>query len=245
MPQTFSPNTVSESEIVTIQHTHPNCWTIRYEWSDDLDPDGRICSIEWRLTFKDALEAAHRQLMFDTRIPGLKSSVASNQPRSCFTCQHIKTWHHAATHEEPEDSGWECAHPDQKIAIQDITPSELCSKCRGTGLVDREATSSVKPELAYHAQSIDLLKCACVGDDETIAQLIAAQCPGYKYYERNLQEEPPSERLTPEEFEELAILEAETQQARYLQLSYLDPDGTLTPHYFEVAQQNYEKQKGK
>ena len=29
--------------------------------------------------------------------------------KSCFDCQHCKTWHYPATREDPEDSGFDCA----------------------------------------------------------------------------------------------------------------------------------------
>lgn len=34
---------------------------------------------------------------------------------SCFTCKHVKTWHQSQTRDEPEDSGWECNHPNQAL----------------------------------------------------------------------------------------------------------------------------------
>ena len=34
---------------------------------------------------------------------------------SCFTCKHVKTWYQSQTRDEPEDSGWECNHPNQAI----------------------------------------------------------------------------------------------------------------------------------
>ena len=50
-------------------------------------------------------------------------------PPSCFTCKHVKTWHQSQTRDEPEDSGWECNHPDQVLVYQDwVEPDDSVTK---------------------------------------------------------------------------------------------------------------------
>ena len=77
---------------------------------------------------------------------------------SCFTCKHVKTWHHPASREEPEDSGCECNHPDQAIINENwVEPSDdgfndeqmalYCAQhCPGYEFFDRDAQRAVQDD---------------------------------------------------------------------------------------------------
>ena len=63
-------------------------------------------------------EAERLRITFDEVVAGhefLHPTSDEDAPPSCFTCKHVKTWHQSQTREEPEDSGFECKHPDQAI----------------------------------------------------------------------------------------------------------------------------------
>lgn len=45
--------------------------------------------------------------------------------RSCFNCQHLKTWSFPSTWEDPSDEGWECGKGlDTLEEVED--PAENC-----------------------------------------------------------------------------------------------------------------------
>ncbi|MGG6263247.1 hypothetical protein [Leptolyngbya sp. AN10] len=59
-------NSVQNSEIVEIRK-NGELYQIRYEWSNDLDPDGRIAAITWKLNFRAAWQTAKQQFMFNSQ----------------------------------------------------------------------------------------------------------------------------------------------------------------------------------
>jgi len=52
-------------ETIAITHNAKSgVYSISYEWSDDIDPQGLIASHSWALCLKDAWQKAKRELMF-------------------------------------------------------------------------------------------------------------------------------------------------------------------------------------
>lgn len=94
---------------------------------------------------------------------------------SCFTCKHVKTWHHPQTREEPEDSGWECNHPNQTLINENwIEPSDdgfgdkqmafyCADRCPGYEFFDLEAQriateKALATELEAQARYVEVYK---------------------------------------------------------------------------------------
>ena len=163
--------------------------------------------------------------------------ITTQITRSCLSCCHLKRWNYPATRDEPEDSGWVCGHEEYGEYIR---PDPNCSFCKGSGFTDRDTGNPALPG-AY-----DSVDCSCTDepdDEDELAIVMAQHCPGYEFYDWSLEVEPevPFEELSPEELQELALLEAEVQQKQYIERGWMTPEGELTPAFFEASDAAYDR----
>lgn len=173
---------------------------------------------------------------------------------SCFNCKFIKRWNHPATLEDPGDEGWECGHTGRNSfnpadILEGIPPNPECPDCKGTGFVDPDTFTSIDVNaVALSGGYLNAMECSCSEEteDSLWAEHYAKECPGYRQVNWSTQSEPDEpDELTPEQIQELAEIEAEAQKAVYLQQGWITEKGELTPEFFDQAQFEYERGKGK